>query len=44
MKTQNYITIVEHNPMTGNTNFVQIRGREMQKHIEAEIDLIRKRY
>lgn len=44
MKNQNYVTILVHEPVKGFTYFEQIRGREMKKHIEAEIDLIRKRY
>ena len=44
MENQNYITIVVHTPMTGNTNFVQITGREMAIHIETEIELGRARH
>jgi hypothetical protein len=44
MENQNYITIVEHIPMTGNTNFVQVTGRELDKHIETELWLGRERH
>lgn len=38
MKNQNYVTILVHEPIKGFTYFEQIRGREMKKHIEAEIE------
>ena len=44
MTNQNYITIVVHEPMTGMTHFEQIRGMEMEKHIERELSVGRKRY
>ena len=44
MKNQNYITIVVHKPMTNQTDFVQITGKEMISHIETELWLLRERY
>ena len=44
MKNQNYITIVVHTPMTNQTDFVQITGREMAIHIETELELGRARH
>lgn len=44
MTNQNYVTIVVHEPMTGMTHFEQIRGMEMEKHIERELSIGRKRY
>ena len=44
MKNQNYVTIVVHEPLLGTTNFVQIRGKTMEKYIEGELSSERKRY
>ena len=44
MTNQNYVTIVVHEPMIGMTHFEQIRGMEMEKHIERELSIGRKRY
>ena len=43
MKNQNYTTIVVHTPMTNQTDFVQIRGKEMIRHIETELYIGRER-
>jgi hypothetical protein len=44
MKNQNHIVILVHKAKKGETYFKKIRGREMQKHIEEEIDFGRRRY
>jgi len=44
MENQKYITILVHTPMSNQTDFKKIYGKEMNNHIETELWLGREMY